>query len=387
LGKERETGRPVFYDPSRFESIIEKTLVHGENSWINRVAFNIAAQSFFAENRTWIIIDPMYSYMGNAEPSDSAVDPMPSRGIPADQMDVLAPEFHLRLANADEIVHDNITGSYAAPLRFLGARTLLEMLKVNQKSSYSSTIDFMIQELVSQHQSVSMDDLINAIEHMMMDDKFPSQLVWVYNMVIMKIREVGRFVIRESAWSPVGESLHKAISENRPRWIVINAGMAMDSITTSTVSTILGEIHKFMMMLRVNKIGMNVGVLINNVDLFFREQSSSIDAVHDLIYAWGRSNGILSIVTTSNMRGMPATFVKDLDSINGTFQNVIRCFPSGIASLVDKLHGEPDVIFGPNPRTVKAFEIAEPPMKVAQPHGSTSLETRSQSIATALDRP
>ena len=388
-------GNIVHLIPSPWETSMENVLVHGNNEWTTKTAYNIASQSFWTEHRTWIIIDQMFDYIGNDVQNEHASPILEFDSIPAERMDVISPRYFLEMLHRDDIVTTGITEKYTIPFRHCSISNLVEMMKLNEKASYLSMFEIMLHELqFERHGMATVQDLIAMMENAMQDPGFPSNMVWTVRMLIDKLNRVHDALINDDPWSSIGSSLFKALSENQPRWIVLTLGHALspvDLFSMSMIDTVLTELRKFCELLRVNGIRMNIGVMVNNIDTLMRNGQSGARAVHDLINAWGRTSRVYRLCTANRADDLPKEYFARSRSraLFCRFQDIIECRNNGTASLLDSCHvDDRESSNGEKlPRVVNTFTIAEPSIKVTQDRASPSFDGRSIALAEALERP
>ena len=381
--------------PARHESAVENTLVHGNNEWITKVAYNIASQSFWKESRTWLIIDLLFNYMGNDIPDENASPFLELDSIPAEQMDVAAPDYFLRLLSRDEITAAGVTERYSIPFRYCSVPGLVEMARMNWNAGYTSTLEMVMHQLqVERRGAATVRDVCSALEEMAVNENYPPQLGWTLRMLADKLLRMDGSVLASDPWSPIGASFFKALSEGRPRWIVLALGHAQspsDALLPPMIEAVLRELREFCKLLRLNRIRMNIGIMVNGVDAWLQKTRSSSLAVGDLLHGWGRTARIPILCTTSRADELPGNyFTRSRSMMFGTFHEIIECHNDGHATLFDSL--EPDVRESRNggtktvPRIAANFVPAEPAVSVNQDRASPAFSERSASAAGSIDR-
>jgi hypothetical protein len=143
------------------------------------------------------------------------------------------------------------------------------------------------------------------------------------------------------------EALFKAAEEKRPRIIVFtlkHAKTPQDDVNLAMVTAVLTEIKQFAEYARMHQIPVSLGVLVDELHTFVRKShSTSVEMIHDLMFAWGRTSKLWRIYMTQKQEQLPKTFRDVIESLKlgGTFQNIISCqhVPTpGFGKFLDRLH-------------------------------------------------
>ncbi len=354
-----ESGGIAYYEPSAYDSQYENTLVYGPSgSGKTWVGYSLMAQSFFAEQRTWIVVDTKSSFQGTWRPNVGQMEEIFSHGIcpmgiPASQVDIIAPEYFMKMVPVDKIRESRITDSYKIPLVMCGLALMFELTKLSKGASYAATFEVKFNELLIQTQNkptvAAFEKMINDL---VSDPKFPKQLMWVFNMMLQKIKEIAGFTIDEqNQWSSVGRALFRAARENKPRIIYFtlkDAKTPQDDVNLALLTAVLTEVKVFAEHARHAGLNVRLGVLIDELHTFVRvKDSTSVQMIHDLIFAWGRTSKIWRIYMTQKQEQLPKTFRDSIDELKsqGTFQNIISCqaVPEpGYGKMLDRLHARDD---------------------------------------------
>lgn len=357
-------GRIVTHDPSPIPSQTESIYIKGASgSGKTWVAYSIAGQSFFAENRTWIILDTKGSYRGNYRPNVMFSDQIYEMGgvpmgIPYTQIDVISPLYYVAALTPDEIKRHLITDTYKVPLRLCSLPVMFELTKLNRNSRYAASFDQRFKNIMIETAgNPKLSDIMEMIDSII-DDPDMSRMRWIYVMMKKTIEEVSDLVIDDnSIWSSVGKAMERAAREGRARWIVFTLNTGQDSadsdLNLGIVSTILQEIKMFTSHYLLNKEkegygDFRVGVLIDELHTYVRNKNSSTRyAIHDLLHQWGRSNQVLRIFLTQRDEQLDKVFQDDIDKKNkssGTYQCVIQCYTNpepGYLSYINRVSHDP----------------------------------------------
>ena len=377
-----QIGGMAWYEPSPFPSEYENTFIYGPSgSGKTYTAYGLASQSFFFENRTWLIIDTKLSYIGAwraniAFAEDLAEFGLYPRGIPSTQIDIIAPEYYMQYVSPDEIRRTRVTASYRIPLAMCRLAIMFELTKLKKGAGYAATFEVLFQNLLKEtNYKPTLDQFKKMTEDMMQDDRFPSNLIWVFNMMLDRIDRIAKFTIDDQhQWSPVGEALFRAAREGRPRWIVFTLAHAQsptDVANLAMLTAVLDEVKAFAKKAKVNGFNIPLGVFIDELHTFVNDpQSTSVKAVHDLMHAWGRSSKIWRIYATQKQDQLPKTFRDSVENLTnaGTYQNIVSCqqVPEpGYGKFLDRLHGRSDD--GPvsdSPRFYPSVKFCPPMIEV-----------------------
>lgn len=353
-------GRIVYHTPSPVESESESIYFKGASgsgkSWM---AYNLAGQMFFSENRTWVLMDTKFSYIGTNRPNYSFKTEIKElgghpRGIPHTQIDIIAPYYYVQRLSAQEIRDTWVTMTYKVPLRLCTLPVMFEITKLNKKAGYASTFDQRFRDLLIRTQNrPKIIDIEMMIQNIIDDDNF-SWLKRVYIMMLEKIREVAPLTLDDQdQWSSIGKCLSRAVDEKRARWIVFTLGHAEnpeDDLNLAIVSTVLKEIKMFTENVRRDKEKSEnfcLGVMMDELHTYVRNKdASTLGAIHDLNFAWGRTNKVVRFFLSLP----PDERIWCVDPLGN-----LRRVPIG--SLVDS-------VFSKNPRRVdkypeKGYEMLE----------------------------
>ena len=321
------------------------------------------------------------SYQGNWRPNyafaeDLAEFGLYPRGIPGNQIDIIAPEYYMQYISPDEIRRTRVTTSYRIPLAMCRLAIMFELTKLKKGAGYAATFEVLFQNLLKEtNYKPTLDQFKKMTEDMMQDDKFPSNMVWVFNMMLDRIDRIAKFTIDDKhQWSPVGEALFKAAREGKPRWIVFTLAHAQsptDAANLAMLTAVLDEVKAFAKKSKVEGFNIPLGVFIDELHTFVNDpQSTSVKAVHDLMHAWGRSSKVWRIYATQKQEQLPKTFRDSVDNMTnaGTYQNIISCqqVPEpGYGKFLDRLHGRSDD--GPvsnSPRFYPSVKFCPPMIEV-----------------------
>jgi hypothetical protein len=384
-----ELGDIAWYEPSAYESQYENTLIYGpQGSGKTWVGESLAQQSFFAEKRTWFSVDTKGSFVGNWRPNLENADEIMEcglvpMGIPPSQIDIIEPEFFLKQITDKQIRESHVTQSYKIPLALCGLNLMFELTKLTKKASYASSFDVTFNELLAKtNNKPTIAEFEAMIENIKADPKLcPKQLVWVYDMMIGKIKLIAKFTIDEkNQWSAVGKSLFRAASEGKPRWIVFtlkHAKHANDDVNLAMVTAVLTEIKMFAEIARMNHLNIKLGVMVDELHTFVREKdSTTIEMIHDLMFAWGRTSKLWRIYMTQKQEQLPKAFQDSIEhlKLTGTFQNIISCqaVPTpGYGKLLDRLHARDELSpVDDTPRFYPHVKFMPPMCEVESPYSS-----------------
>jgi hypothetical protein len=206
-------GGIAYYEPSAYDSQYENTLVYGASgSGKTWVGISLMIQSFLAEKRTWVMIDTKGSFLGLWRPNVGHMEEIMEHGlypvgIPKDLMTIVAPEYFMKMVDIKAIRDDHVTHPYKIPLVLCGLALMFELTKMSKGASYAATFEVKFNELLIQTNNQPTIAMFEAmIEDMITDDSFPKQLLWVFKMMMQKIKEIANFTIDEKhQWSSIGK--------------------------------------------------------------------------------------------------------------------------------------------------------------------------------------
>jgi intein/homing endonuclease len=322
------------------------------------------------------------SYLGNWRPNlafaeDLAEFGMQPRGIPGSQIDIIAPEYYMQYISTDEIRRTCVTQKYRIPLALCRLGIMFELTKLKKGAGYAAQFEVLFQNLLKEtNNNPTIDQFKKMTEDMMQDDKFPGNMVWVFNMMLDRIDRIAKFTIDDKhQWSPVGDALFKAARENKPRWIVFTLAHSQsptDAANLAMLTAVLEEVKAFAKKMKVANTYVPLGVFIDELHTFVNDpQSTSVHAVHDLMHAWGRSSKVWRMYATQKQEQLPKTFRDSVDNITsaGTYQNIISCqqVPEpGYGRFLDRLHGRgnDDSPVSNMPRLYPAVKYCPPMIEV-----------------------
>jgi len=322
------------------------------------------------------------SYLGNWRPNlafaeDLAEFGMQPRGIPGDQIDIIAPEYYMHYISPDEIRRTCVTHKYRIPLALCRLGIMFELTKLKKGAGYAAQFEVLFQNLLKEtNNNPTIDQFKKMTEDMMQDDKFPSNMIWVFNMMLDRIDRIAKFTIDDQhQWSPVGDALFKAAREGKPRWIVFTLAHAQsptDAANLAMLTAVLEEVKAFAKKMRVANTYVPLGVFIDELHTFVNDpQSTSVHAVHDLMHAWGRSSKVWRMYATQKQEQLPKTFRDSVENVTsaGTYQNIISCqqVPEpGYGQFLDRLHGRgnDDSPVSNMPRLYPAVKYCPPMIEV-----------------------
>lgn len=376
-------GRILYYEPSPADTNTEGTLIYGPpGAGKTYIGYALASQSYFAEGRTWIILDTKLSYIGNNRPNveyaaelmEHGLVPM---GIPSENMTVAAPSFYINAATPKELDATKVTDVYKIPLRLCSPRILFELAKMNRGAAYSATFDMKFKELLQKtNKRPTKKQLFDMIKTGIIEnDDYPNVIKWAYKNLIQKIREVENFTIDDTCyWSVIGEALKRASETGRPGWIVFtlaHAQNAQDDANLALVTAVLEEIKEFAQEARINGYNIKLGVMIDEMHTFVRQSDkSSTEAIHDLIFMWGRTSKVWRMFMTQKKEQLPKTFQDDIakHEMLGTYQNLIECqsIPeSGYGKMLDRLNAQSrNDVMSDEPRYLPGIKFCPPLIEV-----------------------
>lgn len=280
------------------------------------------------------------SYLGNNRPNYTFMDNIRNvngfpNGIAHTQIDVIAPMYYVAGLTPEEINDSWVTDYYRVPLRLCTLPVMFELTKLNKKAGYASSFDQKFKDLmIRTNNNPQISDIHEMINEIIADDRM-SRMKWVYQMMQTKIEEVADNTICEDRWSPVGKCLERAAEEGRARWIVFTLGHAQnpeDDLNLAIVSTVLKEIHMFSEIVRHNPTrypNFQIGVMMDELHTYVRNKDASTrGAIHDLLFAWGRTSKVLRMFLTQKDDQLDKVFRDNIEksvSPVGTYQCVISC--------------------------------------------------------------
>lgn len=339
------------------------------------------------------------SMLGNWRPNLLMADDLLSHGlypmgIPGANVRVIAPHYFMNTADLDLIRRYKVTHSYKIPLIMCGLELMFELTKLTKKASYASTFQITFDELLKKtHNKPTIREFEDMIDDLTADPDFPTQLTWVYNMMKDKIHKIGGYIIDEAnQWSSLGKSLFDAAQSGVPKWIVftlVHAKHVQDDMNLALMTAVLTEIREFAAQARLMGLPVNLGVMVDELHTYVNNKdATSTEALHDLIFHWGRSQKIWRIYMTQKQEQLPKTFRDEIAGLKskGTFQNIIECqaIPQpGYGQFLDRLHSrDENNPVDNNPRYYPAVKFMAPIIEVESDYSDDT--DWKQSIAAKI---
>jgi hypothetical protein len=288
-------------------------------------------------------------------------------GIPHHLIDVIAPSYYVETLSPREIDDTWVTDYYKIPLLFIckNVQTLFELTKSNKGSQYSAYLDESFKQLlVRTNNKPSLGEIYDMIQDIVDDDDM-SRIKWVYEGMFKKIQQMAKYTIDEdedNQWSAIGKSLQKAVDQSReagymiPRWIVFTLSHSEhpeEPKNLAFLSTVLTEIYAFAKHSRKYGLPIKFGVMLDELHTYVRDkQASSRSAIHDLLFAWGRTSRVLRMFITQKDDQLDKVFRDNIkkDLRQGTYATLLSCenIPEpGYAEYLNRVNPNPKIVDQP----------------------------------------
>lgn len=299
------------------------------------------------------------SYLGNNRPNlrmlrdlnAFGLDPL---GIPGTSIDIIAPQYYVEGLTPSEIHDTWVTDYYRVPLRFCSMRIITELTKLNDKASYAGSFESRFRDLlIRTNNRPRIQDLTDMLNEIVAEPEM-RRFSWIYGMVAAKIIEISRWTLDDSAneWSAVGNALLNAVADGQRaghpvgRWVVFTLAHSdhpEDYMNLAIVSCVLTEISAFAKFARMHNLPIKLGVIMDELHTYVRNKNASTrEAIHDLLFAWGRTSGILRLFLTQKDEQLDKVFRDDITKIAsiGSYQTIFSCYSvpePGRASYLNRL--------------------------------------------------
>ncbi len=324
-----------YYIPSYDINNIENLFGYGQSgSGKTWGLYNLIGQSFFFENRTWVIIDNKGSYRQNDKPNTRYKRVLESfglqpRGIPKNDIIVCAPEYYINSMNPSEIKMDQINYHYRIPIRMANIPILFYMTKLNPETMYSSAYDTNWKRMMARtRKNPKKEDLYRMLNEIMTSQN--TTVVRWYQNLVNKIRDIEDLILTEEPFSPIGYGLLKAIKDHRPKWIVITfkrTDSSSDSVNLAIYSAVLQEIKIITEYAKDYNLDLRVGLFVDEMQHYISNKNTiAFQQTIECIYRWGRANRLFRIWATQTNRHLDKLLQDDIQNFNrdGTYQKMLR---------------------------------------------------------------